>query len=89
MNNILKKYEKGSGPFTNPKNIGITTVKKSEKQLPSHIRDKIRECRRRQIHKLGIKKILENESSVRLKYIRYADDFLLGVDGSLRLVTKI
>jgi hypothetical protein len=89
MNNILKKYEKGCSSFINPKNIENTTVKKSEKRVPSHIRDKIREFRRSQLHKIGIKKILENEGYVRIKYIRYADDFLLGVDGSLRLITKI
>jgi hypothetical protein len=89
MDNILKKYKKGERLLINPKYIESIRVKDSEKRLPAHIQDKIRISRRRHVQKLGIKRIFESEKYVRIKYVRYVDDFLLGVKGSLKLTNKI
>jgi len=89
MNDIVNRYKKGETPQINPeytKNIGI---KEKEKRLPLHLQDKIKRSRRRHVIKLGIKRIIESEQYIRIKYIRYADDFIIGVRGSKELAKKI
>ena len=60
-----------------------------EKNLPLHIQNIIKKSRRRQIEKTGIKNIIEDEEFVRIKYVRYGSEFIVGVRGSLELATKI
>jgi len=89
MNDIVKHYKKGLTPQINPeykKNIGI---KEFEKRLPLHLQDKIKRSRRRHVEKFGIKRIIESEQYTRIKYIRYVDDFIIGVRGSKKLAEKI
>lgn len=45
--------------------------------------------KRREAHKLGLRYTKIDDSYIRVKYIRYADDFIIGVRGSKELTTKI
>lgn len=88
-NEIIYKYQRGTRPQINPeyaKNIGL---KKEENLLPLHIRTKIKKQRRRHVEKLGISRTIENCNYVRIKYIRYADDFIIGIRGSKEIAEKI
>jgi len=89
MNDIVKRYTKGEKPQINPEYTDKIGIKESEKKLPSHLQDKIKISRRRHVEKFGIKRIIESEQYIRIKYIRYADDFLIGVRGSRELANKI
>jgi len=57
--------------------------------LPEYLKNKIKKSRRRHTEKLGIKRLIENEDYVRIKYVRYADDFIIGVRGSIKLAKEI
>jgi len=89
MNDIVKRYTKGEKQQINQEYTEKIRIKKSEKKLPLHLQDKIKISRRRHVEKLGIKKIIESEQFIRIKYIRYANDFLIGVKGSRELANKI
>jgi len=86
---IIKKMEKGKSPNLNPEYIKNVVLNKEEKSLPSHIQQKIKKSKRRHVSKLGIKRLIESEEYIRIKYVRYADDILIGVRGSLELAKKI
>jgi len=88
-NEIINKYQKGSAPKINPEYIKYIGFKREEKDLPVHLRNRIKKSRRRHTEKLGIKRLIENEDYVRIKYVRYADDFIIGVRGSIELAKKI
>lgn len=80
---------KGKRPLSNPeylKKIGLT---QEEEKLPEHIKNKIRKARRRHVQKLGINRVIEKEGFIRIKYIRYANDIIIGVRGSFELAKKI
>ncbi len=82
--------EKGVEPFISfdyVKSIGVN--KQMIKKIPSHIRNGIKRVKRYYIEKKGLKKVLENEEFVRIRYVRYADNFLIGVRGSLEVAKKI
>jgi len=66
-----------------------TRLKQSEKRLPFYLQEKILRSRRREIDRLGIKRIIETEGFIRIKYIRYEDIFLIGIRGSLDLSKRI
>jgi len=80
---------KGDRPLVNNDYRNFTKLTSSEKKLPSHILNTIKRSKRRQANKMGIKRILESEYFVRIKYIRYVDDFIIGVRGSKNLADKI
>lgn len=86
---IKNKMEIGVRPKINPIYMSKIGLNAAEEKLPDHIKNKIKKSRRRHIQKLGIKRIIENEEFVRIKYVRYADDFIVGVRGSLELAKKI
>lgn len=89
MNYIVNRYRKGKTPQINPEYIKKIGIKECEKKLPLHLQDKIKRSRRRHVEKLGIKRIIESEQYIRIKYVRYADDFIIGVRGSKELAKKI
>jgi len=86
---IINKMVKGLKPKINPKYLDKIELTPTEEKLPEHIKNKIKKSRRRHIEKFGIKRVIENEDFVRIKYVRYADDFIIGVRGSLELAHKI
>jgi hypothetical protein len=86
---IINKMVKGLKPKINPEYLVKIGLTPTEGILPEHIKNKIKKTRRRHVEKLGIKRIIENEDFVRIKYIRYGTDFIIGVRGSLVLAQKI
>lgn len=86
---IIYKMNKGKKPIVNPKYLEKLGLTFHEQTLPDYLKIKIMKSRRRHVEKLGIKKILEGASFIRIKYIRYADNFLIAVRGSLELAKKI
>jgi|JI61114C2RNA_FD_contig_123_26453_length_2136_multi_5_in_2_out_1_2 arsenate reductase-like glutaredoxin family protein len=86
---IKNKMERGTKPSMNPKYGNNIDIKSEERNLPLHIQNTIKKSRRRQIEKTGIKNIIEHEEFVRIKYVRYGSEFIVGVRGSLELATKI
>lgn len=89
MKGIISKYEKGTHPTINKDYSKAIGLKHEERKLPQHIQNKVKKSRRRQTAKLGIKRIVECADFIRIKYIRYADDFIIGVRGSRDLAIKI
>jgi hypothetical protein len=89
INDLTKKYTKGEKPLVNNDYRKFMELKSFEKKLPSHILNTIKRSKRRQANKLGIKRILESEEFVRIKYVRYVDDFIIGIRGSKNLADKI
>lgn len=86
---IINKMIIGKKPQSNPEYINKIGLLDTEQKLPEHIKNKIKKSRRRHVQKLGIKRIIENEDFIRIKYVRYADDFIIAVRGSLELAKKI
>lgn len=86
---IIAKMVKGIRPLVNPNYQKKTKLTLDEEKLPEHVKNKILKSRRRHVQKLGIKRILENEEFIRIKYIRYGDEFIIGVRGSIDLARKI
>jgi len=89
INDIINKYKKGDKPVINKEYRKLIGLKEHEKRLPQHIQKTITQSRRRQIEKRGIKRVVESEEFIRIKYVRYADDFIIGVRGSKELAEKI
>jgi hypothetical protein len=89
INDIINKYKKGDRPVVNKEYRKLIGLKEHEKRLPQHIQKTIALSRRRQIEKRGIKRVVESEGFIRIKYVRYADDFIIGVRGSKELAEKI
>lgn len=81
--------ERGVFPLINPEYVKNVIIKHEEKYLPIHIQNMIKKSRRRQIEKRGIKRVIEGEQFVRIKYIRYVNDFIVGVRGSLELAKEV
>lgn len=88
-NQIIGKFEKGTKPAINKEYSKVIGLKPNERTLPSHIQKGLKKSRRRHVEKLGIKRIIESEEFIRIKYVRYADDFIIGVRGSHELAVKI
>jgi len=89
INDLSKNYTKGEKPLVNNEYRKFMELKSAEKKLPLHILNTIKRPQRRQANKLGIKRVLESEDFVRIKYVRYADDFIIGIRGSINLAYKI
>jgi len=69
LNGIIKRYEKGVSPQINNEFLLRTKLKSGEKKLPTHLQKKIIRSRRREVDKQGIKRIVENENYIRIKYV--------------------
>jgi group II intron reverse transcriptase/maturase len=89
INEVINKYKKGDRPVINQEYRKLIGLKEHEKRLPQHIQKTITRSRRRQIDKRGIKRVVESEEYIRIKYVRYADDFIIGVRGSKELAEKV
>lgn len=89
INDIIHRYKKGDKPIVNKKYRKLSGFKEHEKKVPLHIQKTITRSRKRQIEKRGIKRIIESEKFIRIQYVRYADDFIVGVRGSKKLAAKI
>ena len=54
-----------------------------------HIQKKISRSLRKQVEKKRIKHIIDSEKFVKIKYVGYADDFIIGVKGFKELAVKV
>ncbi len=86
---IINKMSKGEKPKVNRKFIEKIELDFQELKLPQYLKIKLINSRRKHVEKLGIKKIIENEDFIRIKYVRYSESFLIAVRGSLEIAKKI
>ena len=86
---IIDRYKKGTKAtkcLDYQRAISFTT---EEKKASLQKRKQIARRKRRDAHKAGLRYTKIDGSFIRIKYIRYADDFLIGVRGPKTLVQKI
>lgn len=86
---IIIKLEKGKSSFINLAYVDSVKLKQEEHNLPGHLKNKIKKSRKKHIENLGIKRLIENENYVRIKYVRYMDSCIIGVSGSIGIALKI
>jgi len=86
---IIDRYKKGikaTKCLDYQRAVSFTT---EEKKASFQKRKQIARRKRRDAHKAGLRYTKIDESFIRIKYVRYADDFLIGVRGPKTLVKKI
>lgn len=89
MCDLIKKYRKGVTPSVNPEYIKEFSLTKKdsknifEESLTSQLTKKIVG------QKKGLRHTLFDDSYIRVKYVRYADDFIVGVRAFKRIALKI
>lgn len=95
MNQLIKKHRKGTRASINPKYIEESKVSNKnfknifEENLKPQIIKRIINQKKRQALKKGLRYTLFDDSYVRVKYVRYADDFIVGVRASKETTLKI
>ena len=89
MQNLKKKYDKGSHPTKNEEFFKKLDLNKFEKALSYELQNRRVRNKRRALFNKGIKPYLHDDNYIRVRYIRYADDFLIGVRGPKFLAEKI
>lgn len=87
---ILKdKYHKGKSPTVNQEYYKKLELNKYEKTLTNETQDSIKRDRRKQLFHKGIKPYLHDGNYIRMRYMRYADDFLVGIRAPKPVAKKI
>lgn len=89
MGTLENKYHKGKHPTPNPEYFKKIDLGKYVRTLSHELQDRIRRGNRRQLFNKGIKPYLHDGNYIRLKYIRFANDLLMGVRGSKKIAEKI
>lgn len=95
MNHLIKKHRKGKNAFLNTEYVEEAIIIKknlkniSKESLKSQLIKRIVNQKKRQALKKRLCYILLNDSYIRVKYVRYADDFLVGVKASKETALKI
>ena len=89
MTELQKKYYKGKRPTPNEKYYKKLELTKYERVLKNEIQNKIKRSRRRQLFNQGIKPYLHDGNFIRMRYIRYTDDILIGIRGPKEIAEKI
>jgi retron-type reverse transcriptase len=89
MTNLIKKYYKGNSPTVNKEYYKILDLNKYERTLTNEIQNSIKRAKRRQLFNKGIKPYLHDGNYIRMRYVRYADDFLVGIRAPKSVVKKI
>lgn len=89
MVNLTKKYHKGTFPTKNKEYFKKLELSKYERTLTNEIQNNFKRSRRRQLFNKGIKPYLHDGNYIRVRYIRYADDILIGVRGPKIVAEKI
>jgi group II intron reverse transcriptase/maturase len=86
---IIDRYKKGvkaSRCLEYQRAVSFTTEESKSSLLK---RKQLARRKRRDAHKAGLRYTKIDDSFIRVKYIRYADDFLIGVRGPKALAAKI
>lgn len=89
MEGLMKKYRKGEYPTTNKEYHKLTILSKYEKTLDPRLQQNIKRYRKKKLFNQGIKPYLHDGNYIRVCYIRYVDDILIGVRGPKHIVEKI
>ena len=89
MEEFIKKYKKGSNPTPNDIYYKKLELTKYERTLSNEMQKNRIRSKRRQLFNQGIKPYLHDGNYVRVRYIRYADDILIGVRGPKLIAEKI
>jgi len=89
MQNLKKKYDKGSSPTKNDKFFKKLDLNKYEKALSYGLQNCQVRSKRKNLFNKGIKPYLHDENFIRVRYIRYTEDFLIGVRGPKFIAEKI
>lgn len=86
---IVKQYNKGVKAAKCEEYQKAIALNTKESKSSADKKKQILRRKRKEAHKLGLKYTKIDDSYVRVKYIRYADDLLIGIRGSKELVKKI
>jgi retron-type reverse transcriptase len=89
MEELTKKYHKGSFPTSNEEYKKLLNLSKYERILSSIMQKNILRCRRKKLFNKGIKLYLYDGNYIRVKYIRYVDDILIGIRGPKEIAEQI
>jgi len=89
MNTLIPKYNKGTAPTLNKVYRNRLTLNAFERTLDIEKQRQIYKSKAKQLANEGIKRIINDDNYIRIKYVRYADDFLVGVRGSKEIALKI
>lgn len=95
MNQLIIKYRKGERASINPEYIEESKVTEKdlkiipEKNLKLQLIKRITNQKKRQALKKGLRYTLFDDSYIRIKYVRYADDFIVGVRASKETALKL
>lgn len=89
MQNLKEKYDKGSFPTKNEEFFKELDLNKYERALSYELQNRRVRSKRRELFNKGIKPYLHDGNFIRVRYIRYADDFLIGVRGPKLVAEKI
>ena len=86
---IIDRYKKGTKATKCLDYQRAVSLTYEEKKASLQKRKQIARKKRRDAHKAGLRYTKIDGSFIRIKYVRYADDFLIGVRGPKFLVLKI
>jgi retron-type reverse transcriptase len=89
MEQLIKKYNKGFNTTPNPEFTKLINLSKYERTLDSILQNNIRRYRRKKLFNKGVKPFLHDGNFIRVRYIRYVDDILIGVRGPKFVAKKI
>jgi hypothetical protein len=87
--NVSVRYKKGVKAAKCEEYQKAIALNAKEKKCKNQKRNNFLRRKRKEAHKLGLKYTKIDDSYIRVKYIRYADDLLIGVRGSKELAQKI
>lgn len=88
--NIIARYRKGVKAPMCREYAAATTLSSVEMRLNERAKAELRRAKRREAHRKGLRYTVNTDNEyVRVRYVRYADDFVIGVRGSKGLATKI
>lgn len=86
---IIEKYKKGTRAPACPEYVKATKFTADEKRKSKNERTQILQRKRKAAHKQGLRYSIIDDSYIRVRYVRYADDFLIGVRANKKIAIKI
>jgi hypothetical protein len=87
--NIIKRYKRGTKATMSLEYQNAIKLTKEEKRASQVRLKQILRRKRREAHANGLRYTKVDGKYIRIRYVRYADDFLIGVTGSKDLARKI
>lgn len=95
ISQLIKKHRKGDRASVNPEYIEASKITEkdlkniSEEKLKSQLIKRLINQKKRQVLKKGLRYTSFDDSYIRIKYVRYVDDFIVGVRASKETTLKI